>query len=96
MPHKLTERDHLNISCPWLQHLLQHLLPLEATSAPELFIGSFMKWVSMAEELYTSLRSPCTMPNAGWSVVKLDIIVHQSSGNAFSGVRVEAVIVAKG
>ena len=29
-----------------------------------------MKWVSMAELLHTSLRSPCAMPSVGWSGVK--------------------------
>ena len=37
-------------------------------SAQELFVGSFMKWVS---QLHTSLRSPCTMPSVVWSGVKL-------------------------
>ena len=45
-----------------------------------------MKWVSMAEQLHTSLRSPCTMPSGGWSGVKLTAIGLWSSGNAFSGV----------
>ena len=30
-----------------------------------------MKWVSMAEQPHRSLRSPCAMPNVGWSGVKL-------------------------
>ena len=29
-----------------------------------------MKWVSMAEHPYTSLRSPCAMQNVGWSGVQ--------------------------
>ena len=45
-----------------------------------------MKWVSMAEQLHTRLRSPCAMPNVGWSVVKLTAIGLWMSGNAFSGV----------
>ena len=35
---------------------------------------NFMKWVSMAEQLHTSLRSPCGMPSGGRSGVKLDTI----------------------
>ena len=36
---------------PRLQHSLQSSkLPLEATLAQELFVGSFMEWVSMAEQ----------------------------------------------
>jgi hypothetical protein len=46
-------------------------LPLEAILAQELFVGSFMKWISMAEQLHTSLRSPCAMPKVGWRSVKL-------------------------
>ena len=34
-------------------------------------IRSFMKWVSMAEQPHTSLRSPCTMPSIGWRCLKL-------------------------
>jgi hypothetical protein len=44
-------------------------LPLEAKSAQQLFVGSFMKWVSMAVR-YMSLRSPCAMPSVSWSGVK--------------------------
>ena len=44
---------------------------LEAMSAQELFVGSFMKWVSMAEQQYTNLRSPCAMTSVSWSGVKL-------------------------
>ena len=61
-------------------------LLLEATSAQELFVGSFVNLVSMAKQPYTSLRSPCTMPTVGWSGVKLAAIGLWSSGNAFSGV----------
>ncbi|KAK6292537.1 hypothetical protein J4Q44_G00371210 [Coregonus suidteri] len=45
-----------------------------------------MKWVSMAEQPHTSLRSPCAMPSVGWSGVKLATIGFWSSGNTFSGV----------
>jgi hypothetical protein len=45
-----------------------------------------MKFVSMAEQLHTSLRSPCAMPSINWSGVKLAAIGLWSSGNAFSGV----------
>ena len=44
-----------------------------------------MKWVSMAEQPPTSLRS-CTMPSIGWSGVKLAAIGLWSSGNVFSAV----------
>jgi hypothetical protein len=55
-----------------LQYSLQSSkLPLEATSAQELFVRSFVKWVSMAELPHTSLKSTCAMPNVGWSGVKL-------------------------
>ena len=54
--------------------------------AQELFVGSFMKWVSMAEQPHTSLRLPYAMPSVGWSSVKLAAIGLGSSGNAFSGV----------
>jgi hypothetical protein len=33
-----------------------------------------MKWVYMAEQPHTNLRSPCAMPSVGWSGVKLAII----------------------
>ena len=59
---------------------------LEATSAQKLFVGSFMKWVSMAEQPHTSLRSPCAMPSVGWSGAKLTSIGFWSRGNVFSGV----------
>jgi hypothetical protein len=34
-----------------------------------MFVGSLMKWVSMAKQPHTSLRSPCAMPNVCWSGV---------------------------
>ena len=40
-----------------------------------------MKWVSLAQQPHTSLRSPCSMPSVCWSGVNLAAI-----GNAFSGV----------
>jgi hypothetical protein len=33
-----------------------------------------MKWVSMEEQLQTSLRSSCAMPSVNWSGVKLTAI----------------------
>ena len=45
-----------------------------------------MKWVSMAEQPHTSLRSPCAMPSVDWSGVKLAAIGLWTSGNAFFGV----------
>ena len=75
------------IFCSRLQHSLpRSKLTLEATSALALFVESFMKWVSMAEQPHISLRSPCTMPSVGWSGVKLTAIGLWSNGNAFSGV----------
>ena len=55
-------------------------------SSTRLFAGSFMKWVSVAEQLHTSLRSPCAMPCFGWSGVKFAAVGLWSSGNAFFGV----------
>jgi hypothetical protein len=43
-----------------------------------------MKWVSMAEQPHTTIRSPCTIPSVGWSGVKLTAIGLCNSGNAFS------------
>ena len=40
----------------------------------------------MAEQPHTTLRSHCTMPNVGWSGVKLAAIGLWNNGNAFSGV----------
>ena len=45
-----------------------------------------MKWVYMAEQPHTSLRSPCAMPSVGGSVVKLAAIGLWSSRNVISGV----------
>jgi hypothetical protein len=60
--YKLTERDHEVLkraarkNSPLLQHSPQSSkMPLEASSAQ--FVGSFMKWVSMAGQPHTSLRS---------------------------------------
>ena len=89
-PYKLTKRDRrvlksVKITFSRLQHSVA-TLPPEATSAQKLFIGSLMKWVSMAEQPHTSLRSPCAMPNIGWSGVKLTSIGLWSIGNTVSGV----------
>ena len=76
-PHKLTEHDcqvlkRVKITCPWLQASLpSSKLPLEATSAQALFVERFMKWVSMAKQPHTSLRSLCAMPSVNCSGVKL-------------------------
>jgi hypothetical protein len=45
-----------------------------------------MKWVSMAEQPHTSLRSPCAIPSISWNGDKLAAIGLWSSGNTFSGV----------
>jgi hypothetical protein len=69
----------------WLQHSLRSSkLPLEVTSAQELFAGSFMNYVSMAEQLQTNLRSPCAMARIGWGV-RLTVIGLWSSRNVLSG-----------
>jgi hypothetical protein len=57
---------------------------LNCLEAQELFVGSFMKLVSMAKQ--TSLRSPYAMPSVGWGCVKLAAIGLWSSEKAFSGV----------
>ena len=94
-PHKLTEQDRRV-----LKHIARkknHLsavatLTTELQTDPGSNIStstvheSFMKWVSMAEQPHTSLRSPCTIPSIGWSGVKLTAIGLWSSGNTFSGV----------
>ena len=74
---------HVKIVCPRLQHSLQS--SKKATVAHKLFVRN-MKWVSMAEQAHTSLRSHCAMPRVGWSGVKLAAIGLWSSGNTFSGV----------
>ena len=90
--HKLTEWDrrvlkHVEIICPWVQHSLQVPNCLwKGMSAQQLFVGSFMKWVSMAKQPHISLRPPCAMPSVGWSGVKLATIGLWISGNTFSGV----------
>ena len=80
--HKLREWDRRvwkRVAQKKLCRRLQHSIPsskltLEATSAQALFVESFMKCVTMAKQLHTSRRSPCTMPNVGWSGVKLTAI----------------------
>ena len=90
--HKLPEQDSRVLKCvarknslssvaTLLSSLLSSKLPLEATSAQELFVWSFTKWVFMAERPHTSLRSPCAMPSVSWSGVKLAANVLWSSGN---------------
>ena len=69
-PHKLTERGPPSaearsvkiIVCLQLHHSLpSSKLPLEATSAQKLFVGSFLKWVSKDEQ---PLKPKITMCNA--------------------------------
>jgi hypothetical protein len=57
-----------------------------ASGSKELFVRSFMKWVSMGKQPHKSLRSPCAMPSVSWSGINLAAIALCSSGNAFSGV----------
>jgi len=91
-PRKLTERGRrvlkrVEIAFHLLHHSLQSTkLPLEAPSAQELGVGSFMEWVSMADQLHTSLTSSCAMPSVGWSGVKHAATGLWSSGNMFFGV----------
>jgi hypothetical protein len=48
----------VKIVSPQLQHsLLSSKLPLEATSAQELFVRSFMKWVSKAKQPKITMRN---------------------------------------
>ena len=47
-----------------------------------------MKWVSMAEQPHTNLRSPGAVPSVGWSGGKLPGIGLWSSGNVLSGVMI--------
>jgi hypothetical protein len=48
----------VKIVCPWLQYSLpSSKLPLEAMSAQQLFIRSFMKWISMAEKPNITMRN---------------------------------------
>ena len=81
--HKLTERD-----CRVLKRVAhnKNISVLGCNTHYQvpncfwkLFVGSFMKLVSMAKQPHTSPRSPCAMPSVGWSGVKLAAI-------AFSGV----------
>jgi hypothetical protein len=85
-PHKLTERDrrvlkHVKILSSVATFTIEFKLPLEAMSAQELLVSSFMTWVPMAVQPHTNLGSPCTMQSIGWSVVKLaDIGLWSSEG----------------
>jgi hypothetical protein len=45
-----------------------------------MLVERFVKWFSIAEQPYTSLRSPYAMPSVGWSGVKLVSIGLWSSG----------------
>ena len=93
-PHKLRERDQRVLKRTAHKNCLSSVATLTtkfqtasgSKSVQELLVGNFMKWVSMAEQPHTSLRSPCAMPSVGWSGVKLTAIGLWSSGNAFSGV----------
>ena len=70
----------------WQHSLQSSKLPLEAMAAQELFVEGVMKWVSMAEQPHTSLRSLCAVPRISCSGVKLTAIGLWRSGNPFSGV----------
>ena len=60
--------------------------PLALTAAQKLCTGSFMAWVSMAEQLHASLTSPSTMLSIRWSGVKHAATGLWSSGDVFCGV----------
>jgi hypothetical protein len=49
------------------------------------YVGNITKWVSMAKQPHTTLRSQCAVPSVGWSGVKLGASGLWSSLNAFSG-----------
>ena len=95
-PHKLTKHDWRVLKRVARKNGLSSIATLTTefqttsgstitiTSAQLPFFRSFMKWVSMAEQPHTSLRSPCAMPSVGWSGVKLAAIGLWSSGNTFS------------
>ena len=75
-PQTLTERDRRVLKCVvWKNRLsstatltTEFHLTLEATSAQTVFVESFRKWVSMAEQPNTSLRSPCAMPSVEYGL----------------------------
>ena len=93
-PHKLTDRDrrvlkhiawkNLRSSVATLTTEFQTDSGRNVSTSIKCFVESFMKWVSMAEQPHTSLRTPCAMPSVGWTSVKLTAIGLWSSGNAFS------------
>lgn len=70
----------------FINHVLHHWLksskqPKRATSAHELCVGSFMKLISMAEQLHGSLTSPSAVQSVVWSGVKNGTTGPWSSGN---------------
>ena len=75
-PRKLTERDRRVLKHVARKNRLSSVATLttefQTTSGSNVSTNtvreSFMKWVSMAEQLHTSLRSPCAMPSVGWMV----------------------------
>ena len=82
-PHKLKERGGPVLKRVVRKNLMSSVATLttkfqtdwkQPTSAQALFVESFMKRVSMAEQPHTSRRSPCAMPIVGWSGVKLTAI----------------------
>ncbi|PIO02973.1 hypothetical protein AB205_0175040, partial [Aquarana catesbeiana] len=68
--------------------------PLEATSGQELYIVSFMKWVSMAEQLHARLRQHCATPSICWSGVKHKSIGLVSNPNVFFRVMIHTSYLA--
>ena len=81
-PHKFTERDRRVLKHVAWKNRLSSIATLttefQTDSGSNVSTStvreSFMKWVSMAEQPHTSLRSPCAMPSIGWSCVKLTVI----------------------
>ena len=65
-PNKLPEQDRhvlkrVKIVCPQFRVLYCLLKQHQHNNCL-----NFMKWVSMAEQPHTSLRSPCALPSVGW------------------------------
>ena len=75
----------VKITYPVLLHSLLEI-QMSGSNISKNCLRSFMKCVSMAEQLHTSLSSLCAMPSVGWSGVKHGATALRSSGNVFSGV----------
>ena len=89
-PHKLTEWERRVLKRVARKHRLSLVTEFQTASGSNVSTITVCRelhgMVSMAEQLHTSLRSPCAMPSIGWSGLKLTAVGLWSSGNAFSGV----------